>query len=162
MYAKNETLVLMLAMVVTLGVVGCGGSGEEPTFLKDLVPATGNVTLNGEPLSGATVIFAPGISVEGGRMATAVTDDSGAYELITRVPGASEEKSKGALPGEYVVAISRIELPEGVTLPDDISDENEAIARGAKQLVPEEYVDPQTSTLKATVASPKAENDFKL
>ena len=95
-------------------------------------------------------------------MATAVTDDSGAYELITRVPGASEEKSKGALPGEYVVAISRIELPEGVTLPDDISDENEAIARGAKQLVPEEYVDPQTSTLKATVASPKAENDFKL
>ena len=162
MYAKNETLVLMLAMVVTLGVVGCGGSGEEPTFLKDLVPATGNVTLNGEPLSGATVIFAPGISVEGGRMATAVTDESGAYELITRVPGMSEEQTKGALPGEYVVSLSLIAMPDGAPFPEGLTDEGEAISKGAKQLVPAKYTDMSTSTLKATVASPKAENDFKL
>jgi hypothetical protein len=162
MYAKNETLVLMLVMVVTLGVAGCGGSGEEPAFLKDLIPATGSVTLNGEPLAGANVIFVPDISVEGGRMAMAVTDESGAYELITRVRGASDEKSMGALPGEYTVAISRIEVPEGVTIPDDVSDENEVLARGAKQLVPAKFVNPETSTLKATVASPNAKNDFEL
>ena len=162
MHARNETLVLMLVMVITLGIVGCGGSGAEPAFLKDLVPATGTVTLDGKPLSGATVIFSPDISVEGARSATAITDESGAYELITSVPGTSREKSKGALPGQYLVSLSLIAMPDGAPFPDDIIDENDAIARGAKQLVPEKYTDPQTSTLKATVASPKAENDFKL
>ena len=95
-------------------------------------------------------------------MATGVTDESGMYELITSVPGTSPDESKGALPGEYVVAISRIAMPDGAPFPEGITEENEALAQGAKQFVPAELTDPQTSTLKATVASPSAENDFEL
>lgn len=162
MHTKNETPVLILAILTTLCVVGCGGPDGELAFLKDLVPATGRVTLDGEPLSGAIVTFFPDIAVAGGREATAVTDADGVYELVTPVPGASRNQSKGALPGEYVVSISKIAMPDGRPVPEGITDDADAMEKGAEESVPAKYSDPQASTLKATVAPPKAENNFDL
>ncbi len=153
----------VLALALGMGcVVGGCGSGSAPPFLKDLVPATGRVTVNGNPIAGASVTFSPDISVTGGRHAMAVTDADGNYEMITLVPGVSQNKCKGVLPGEYVVSISRIALPDGTQLPDDVTDEGEALARGAKQLVPARYTNPGSSTLKVTIAPPEAENHFDL
>ena len=164
MHRTGETLVLSFVLSITLWSVGCGGpdNAAELAFLKDLVPATGRVTLDGKPLSGATVSFVPDITVEGGRMAMAITDANGAYELVTGVPSLPPEESKGVLPGEYTVAISRIAMPDGKPMPEGITEEADFLAKGAIQFVPEKYTDPNTSTLKATVAPPKAENNFEL
>jgi len=75
-------------------LAGCGG-GE-----LDVVPATGTVTLDGQPVEGATVTFVP--QDADGRTATGTTDQSGKFVLQTA--GAGE----GALPGKYKVTVSKV------------------------------------------------------
>ncbi|MEW4562717.1 carboxypeptidase-like regulatory domain-containing protein [Bremerella sp. JC770] len=75
----------LLAMTLLLG---CGPSTTEAT--------TGTVTLDGEPLPDAEIIFTP---EEGGRPAVAETDSGGNFELIYTVG------EKGAPPGKYVVRV---------------------------------------------------------
>ena len=70
-------------------LAGCGGK---------TVPVEGNVTLDGEPLAGATVMFIP--VKEGGQPATGLTDANGKFQLKT-----GNDKT-GALPGEYKVVVS--------------------------------------------------------
>lgn len=161
MHTLKKTAAITLAMATVLSFAGCGAKADLD-FMNDFVPATGRVTLEGQPLPGATVRFIPAIGATAGREAMALTDESGAYELSTLVPGLTPDESKGALPGEYVVAISRVAMPDGAAPPPDIVDENDAIAKGAKQFVPSQYTDPSTSPLKATIAAPKAENNFEL
>lgn len=157
----KKTAVLLLAMGIAIYTAGCGSQGS-PAFLKNLVPATGHVTVKGKPLAGATVVFMPAISSAGGQAAMGITDEKGNYELTTMVSGVAPQKCKGALPGEYTVGISRIAMPDGSPLPAGITEENEALAKGAKQLVPKQYLDPNDSPLKGKVAAPKAENNFEL
>jgi hypothetical protein len=57
----------------------------------------GRVTLNGEPLEGATVEFQP--RAEGGSPSSGVTDAHGRYELMYTFD------TPGAMPGEHVVSI---------------------------------------------------------
>ncbi|MBA2115065.1 carboxypeptidase-like regulatory domain-containing protein [Bremerella alba] len=57
---------------------------------------TGHVTLDGQPLANAEVIFTP---AERGRPAIAMTDASGAYELVYTI------NEKGAPAGKYIVRI---------------------------------------------------------
>ena len=161
MRATKKFTSLVFAIAVAFCVAGCG-SKNNPPFLKDLVPATGRVTLKGQPLPGATVMFIPAASAAAGRDAMGITDASGAYVLSTLVPGVRPDKSRGALPGDYTVVISRIAMPDGGRMPEGITEEGEALAKGAKQFVPAPYTNPATSTLKAKAAGPKAENNFEL
>src|SRR3989339_1541609 len=144
----KKTAALLLAIGVALSSVGCG-SGGKPGFLKDLVPTTGKVTVGGKPLESATVNFNPDTSAPGARPAVAVTDASGMYDAWTLVAGVAPKDSKGAVPGNYTVTISRVAVPAGVTLPEG-ADEAQAIGLGAKQLVPAQYTDMATSTLRVT------------
>ena len=160
MHAKNETSALVLAFLCTVCVAGCS-EAEKPDFLDQLIPATGRVTLDGKPLAMANVTFIPDVSVEGGRAATAVTDADGMYELVTSLPGTPQEQPKGVLPGEYVVVISKLAMPDGTPLPKNLGGAD-ALDQGAVESVPAKYNDPSASTLKATVAPPKAENNFEL
>ena len=91
-----------------------------------------------------------------------MTDESGAYEMSTLAPGVPPDQSKGVIPGEYIVVLSRVAMPDGGPPPADIIDENDAIAKGLKQYVPAPYTNPETSPLKITVASPKTEKNFDL
>jgi len=77
---------VLLAVVF---VSGCGGRG-------DLVIVEGRVTLDGEPLANATVLFTSGQS----RPASGVTDKNGFYTLYL------EEGVKGCPPGKYRVQIT--------------------------------------------------------
>jgi len=161
MHTPEKTSVLLLAMGAMLWIAGCGGKGAL-SFMSNAVPATGRVTVEGKPLPGANIRFVPTIGSTGGREATAITDESGAYEMSTLAPGVPPDQSKGVIPGEYVVAISRVAMPDGGPPPADIIDENDAIAKGLKQYVPAQYTNPERSPLKITVASPKTEKNFDL
>lgn len=160
MYTVKNTAVLALAATALLWFAGCGSKGDLG-FLSSAVPATGRVTVEGKPLPGASVTFIA-VAESGGRTASAVTDENGAYEMSTMVPGVSPAESKGVIPGEYTVVISRVAMPDGAPPPADIIDEADAIAKGAKQYVPAKYTNPETSPLKLTVASPKSEKNFDL
>lgn len=84
------------AVAVLAAVVGCGGGA---TSVKT-VPVKGKVTLDGKPVEGATVQFAPEQG-SSGRAASGLTKSDGTFELTTVGGGA------GAVPGKYKVAITK-------------------------------------------------------
>lgn len=81
--------VLVFATVL-IAVVGCGPSG--PTIAE----VEGTVTMDGKPLSMASVVFIP----ENGRPAGAITDENGHYVLNFT------EGREGAIPGKNKVSIT--------------------------------------------------------
>lgn len=93
--------ILVLAPVCLL--VGCFGSDK-------IVPVSGVVTLDGEPLSGAVVGFEP-IAQEGdleaGYGSYAKTDDDGRYTLR------SLKNEDGAMVGQHRVSVSTVVGKEG-------------------------------------------------
>src|SRR5262245_53793185 len=91
-------------LVVLSGIVGCGGTSAKP--LPKTAPVSGKVTLDGQPLKGATVTFSPTGTTKGIEC-TGITDDAGAYKL-KQIRG-----EDGAPPGEYTVVISRFLKKDG-------------------------------------------------
>ena len=80
-----------------LGVVGLllvSGCGRAP---DDIGRVSGKVTLDGQPLPNATVIFSP---TTAGNQSVAITDANGEYSLL------HSAKTRGAEPGEHRVTIS--------------------------------------------------------
>ncbi len=93
---------LGLVLPTLLAVCGCGGGGNLP----ELGRVSGIVTLDGAPLAGATVTFAPAT----GRPSQGITGDDGRY-VLEYTPG-----NLGAMVGEHVVRISTeryVERPDG-------------------------------------------------
>lgn len=101
-------------------IIGCGG-GDGP----ELGTVEGKVTLDDNPLAGATVTFSP---VDGGRQSFATTNDEG-YYYLKHTPSRD-----GALIGKHKVSITTatsktdadgndIEVPE--TLPAKYNAETE-------------------------------------
>ena len=68
-------------------LLGCGSNNEG---------VTGTITLDGQPLADAEVVFTP---EEGGRPASAMTDSAGKYDLVYTI------NEKGAPAGKYIVRI---------------------------------------------------------
>jgi hypothetical protein len=145
-----------MAALCALAVLGCPGTTTLQTEYVE-----GVVTLDGEPLEGATVTFVP-VSAGQGMSATGLTDAQGKYTL-TAVGGGEVEATAGAgtLPGEYHVGVVKLEMESP---PDDEITEEEAKARGVEDepseklaepkithIVPQKYNDPRKSGLKATV-----------
>ena len=94
--------------------VGCGlliGCAAKPTGMPDVAPVTGTVTLNGEPLARASVVF----QSESGHSAMGTTDSTGSYQLTA--PG----NQKGAVIGLNKVKInSQLDAPPGPNWKDPI------------------------------------------
>lgn len=97
---RFHAILFFTAIVAAIGAGGCGNS--------DLVPVEGTITLNGKPLSGATI----GMELVGGakdfRLFSAETDASGRYVMKP-----FERRGEGALPGEYHVMITSVKAPPG-------------------------------------------------
>ena len=155
-----QAYVVLMLLCATCG--GCGGKEPSPVLGK-LTPASGTVTRNGEPLAGAIVTFIPDPESpgSGGEVANAVTNSQGRFELVTALPGVPIEESKGAVPGRYVVVISRILMPDGSPLPPGTT-EADAMAEGAEESLPAKYSDMEQSVLEADVAGGQANYDFEL
>ncbi|MFG0332315.1 MAG: carboxypeptidase regulatory-like domain-containing protein [Maioricimonas sp. JB049] len=136
-------------MLLSLAAAGCGGSsGDKWTEGRpETVRVTGVVTLNGEPLDGATVAFEPqgGVHAAYGR-----TDEKGRFVLTTFVDG------DGAVAGGYVVSIRKSEV---VTTPNPQDPNGPPLKSEQINYVPEKYTRSRTSELDALVSS-GGKNDF--
>jgi hypothetical protein len=143
------------AAVLLVGGSGCGGGGKP-------VKVSGKVTLDGEPLAGASVQFMPinekGDLAQGGHPAFGTTDDGGKFQLTTF------NTDDGALPGQYKLIVLFAETPQ-----IDVSQE-QAGQKVAPQLaamkalmkqgktkkkeppkIPAKYSDPKNTPLRARV-----------
>ena len=90
---------------VTLGVALLGGSAG--CSRSNLVKVRGVVTLDGKPLSWATITFNP---IGGGRPASGLSDENGNFELTT------SSTNDGAAPGEYKVTVTKEQASELVKI----------------------------------------------
>lgn len=111
--------------------------------------------MNGQPVADANVNFQ---LADGSRSASGVTNSQGRFELTTFAAG------DGALPGEYLVAVTQFEKPpKGAGVPDDHPDYNPTLGNFVpRNLLPEKYANPQTSELTATVSESGATVSFEL
>lgn len=125
------------ALLVTLAA-GCGGVEERDDV--QLVPVTGLVTLNGQPLKDGTISF---VAVNGPNNATGQITE-GEYTLGTF---ASKD---GVPPGEYRVSVTAWKEPP-------------QMGKEAIPAVPQKYLDATRSGLTATVTDePEQTIDFEL
>ena len=91
-----------ITCLLALGVVGCGGGDSFP-----IAPVTGKVTLNGQPLADARVIFhSTSAGKDVGPDSGGLTDAQGNYSLTT-VDGRT-----GATVGTNSVRISTLKMAE--------------------------------------------------
>ena len=131
----------------------------EPTNPYGAVPIVGTLTLDGKPVAGANVILHPR---DGGRVAGGITDKQGNFTVIT----CTSPMANGAIPGEYDVTFSKIEMP--VTAPTDMRSlpapgtpqprNNPQPSR--KYVIPQKYGDPKTSGLSPISVKPTGKNSF--
>jgi len=86
------------ALALAAGLAAGCGSGDETDYYA-LIPVTGKVTLEGEPLAGAKVIFTPQGNVPD-TPASDVTGKSGTYNVMYR-------GRAGVAKGKYSVLVSK-------------------------------------------------------
>lgn len=160
MPSLTEKPVCIVIVALFAGIlIGCGGSPNDER--PDRTPVSGSVSIGGVPVTGAIVVFSP--ETEGsGRGATGITDDSGNFVLGTF------SKDDGAVPGNYVVLVSKLEQSESEEADQiDVEDPNydgaeeEETGTGeeveAKSLIPDKFGKKGSSTLTATVGDDPVE-----
>ncbi|QDS96413.1 hypothetical protein FF011L_52230 [Roseimaritima multifibrata] len=150
--------------LAVLTQVGCGGSGNPPTY-----HVSGSVTQDGNPVADATISF---VSLESNKSSVGKTDASGNYQLTTF------EANDGALPGEYKVRVFKFEPTEDIPaaevsdssgedvmeeMPSDYSDPGAERAPAApKNLLPAIFNSATRTPLKATVTEGENKVDLTL
>ncbi|TVQ01253.1 MAG: hypothetical protein EA381_05605 [Planctomycetaceae bacterium] len=133
-------------LVIPVAFVGCGG-GDLPTT----VPVTGTVTLDGNPVDGATVNF---MSDTENRLASGKTDASGKFTLQTIV---GSQTAPGAVVGGHGVAVLKSESGGQMTEdPKAIMEQmttNPAITSDytPKYIIPAKYNNPTMSGIRVEV-----------
>ena len=133
-----------------LSATGCMRQGRVKR--PKTYPVTGVVTLAGQPLGGATVMFDP-VDADGSG-AIAVTDAEGRYKLTTF------EAGDGARPGEYRIAFLKTILPGAKV---EGSDGMAVVSGDPKNVLPQKLADSTKSGFTATVAEgPGNTCDFAL
>ena len=105
-------------------VAGCGGSS--------VVPVSGTVKLNGQPLPNATVVFQPTDGANPGPGSVGKTDANGRYELRL-----ATSDLPGAHVGKHTVSITAYSGDGTVESSAPPTADKPAVV--AKALVPEEY-----------------------
>lgn len=151
---RRNTITFALAVAgVCSTCLGCGYSGPK------LVKVNGRILLKGQPLACGVVTFQP---LENGQVATrrpsiGVIGADGHYRVSTFAP------FDGAMPGDYLVSVDgSLQNGDGRPAPIDAVDAPPQINPVAA--VPQKYLSPQTSGLKATVPADVGETtiDFAL
>ena len=133
----------LCVVVLAVGLSGCGDT-------SGLVPVTGTVTLDDQPLANALVTFYP----EGdtaGLGGFGMTGPDGKYTLTPTRPGSLP-------PGEYVIVVSRRLRPDGSPPPPDVP----PIESDARETLPRGYTDRATTDQRAKVSKETASYEIKL
>ena len=121
-------------------LLGCNQSTGPET-----VEVSGTVTMQGDPVDGATIVFSRTNAGEASQLASqAETDADGNFSLGTYLGG--DNFKSGIEPGDYQVSISKLEVVQDMR-------------KRPKNLLPKKYSEPSTSGLTATVKV-DGENNF--
>lgn len=144
MMLRSVTLFLWFVILT-----GCGPKG--PT----IIPVTGTVTLDGNAVAGASVMFKP-IGEAGGNPAMGETDAQGKFRLTTQL----ETPRDGAIEGEHAVSVSGVRMVGAVANADGTSGDTSQARE--EWFVPKKYAKPETSELKQTVSKGMASVELKL
>ena len=139
-------LICVACAVGVLPLMGCGKKDSRPGRVR----VSGTVLRAGQPVADAAVIFEP---LESTPAATGTTDASGRFTLTTF------DTNDGAVPGEYKVALHKIEMIRSER-PADAPDDLATPPPQEKWLLPMKYGSTSTSGLTASVKV-EAKNDFK-
>ena len=107
--SRTAPVIVLLQACIALVAAGCGGS------LPAVAPVKGVVTIGGQPLADATVIFHTSEPVAGfgPLVATGKTGDDGRFTLTTRVD--ARRSLPGAPVGSHRVSVSAFVPPDGMT-----------------------------------------------
>jgi hypothetical protein len=135
-----QITLLCITILITTLLTGCGTNSVIPTE-----PVTGIVTLDGQPLEGASITFVPKSS---GTPAYARSREGG-YYVIQTLQGAPD---KGTTIGEYAVVVTKSEaVPSGETKKNSYGEDIPEMI--SKALLPEVYSSSKTTPLTFTVKS---------
>lgn len=129
-------------LVVTLSGCPTATTVDKP----DLVPVEGTITLDGEPLEGASVMF--------GGVAVGHTDASGHYELLY------QGTDKGCPAGSHAVVVEKWVMPDGSVYRD--TEGISPMEAGATQQLPVRYANIEQTQLKETVPEGGGTIDIEL
>ncbi len=120
------------AILLAAGAIaGCGPK------LPPRVPVEGSVTLDGQPVAGASITFTP---VEKGPAASAASDENGRFTLSTFKQG------DGAVPGQHRITVVQVETTGPPEDEQGEGEEGETVFG-----VPRKYAHPETSGLEVEV-----------
>ena len=160
MSIKNFRLSAWSIAIAVLASVGCGGA-KAPAVQTEMVE--GLVTLDGQPVPGATITFVP-VQPGAGASATGMTDSEGKYHLTAVGAGIGAQPGAGTLPGEYSVGVMKVNLPDIPTEQDLQADlgtpgtPSKSVGSGERpkdvqvtHVVPQKFNDPLKSGIKVTV-----------
>ncbi len=100
---RNPRLPYVFLGIVSCLLLGCGPGGPR------LVPVSGTLSLDGQPLAYKSLLFIPE-GETGGNGAGGYTDGTGNYELIAVVFGSTKDH-RGCPPGRYRVVVSEPTIP---------------------------------------------------
>src|SRR5690349_4021780 len=96
--SDSITWLVVLPLLCLTALLGCSNTQSGRTTVE----VSGIVTLDGTPLDGANVLFAPDVGSDDGRLPSqAVTDNEGKFNLRTHVGGGKFQS--GIAPGKYAV-----------------------------------------------------------
>ncbi|HQU42342.1 MAG: hypothetical protein B7Z73_14555 [Planctomycetia bacterium 21-64-5] len=153
---------LLLVAGILSAIVSLGCAEKKKVLATELVE--GVVTLDGQPVAGATLTFVP-VQDGVGAAATGTSDATGKYTLTAVGAGPGAKPGAGTLPGEYNVGVLKDEVPdvpgsgeEGYQLP---AADQPPSALTVTHVVPQQFNDPKTSGIpKVTVKAGK--NDIAI
>lgn len=108
---SSKRAILSLSIAVLL----CWGCSKTSGYQapEELVEVKGKVTLDGEPLSGATLSFIPDQGTEG-TGGFAITDETGEFQAL------HYSQVEGLQPGSYKVVFSKLVTKDGETVPPGV------------------------------------------
>ena len=172
-YRRQSRRGFAAVMCLSVTMVSMAGAGCGAKF--PLVPVSGTVRMDGEPLAGAFVVFSPVEPAAGSaRIATGVTDARGQFSLRTNYE--PRWTGNGAVPGAHRVTLAKTvaaaDLPPAVYAKRLAEHRKQMRAVGIRpsspaddvdqfgvELVPTKYLSTTTTPLSVEVR-PNATNDF--
>ena len=148
---RASTLGLLFGFLGTAFLMGCS-SEEAAPLLPDTVPFSGVVKLNGQPMSHGIVTFIssqPNAPFVGG-----FVGPDGKYSVKSSL---GKVETAGAVPGKYLVTISRFVKPNG-----EPQDPSVPVEFPGRESLPPIYSSSSATRLTATVAAGGGTQDFDL
>jgi hypothetical protein len=128
---------LLMAAACLAWLAGCARDDG-----PKLVPVSGTILVNGQPMPSAHVTFLPTGETRG-TGADGKTDANGVFTLKARHRGA------GTVAGTYKVVVSKMVKADGSDISPD--DATPPVLSGAREVIPAPYSSHAASTLTATV-----------